>query len=80
MQHAEHVYVAQLLLEHGAEVNARDSRRNTPLLGASEYGHLEVARLLVENGADIDAEDDEGRTAFQVASEYKYIFFHLDVQ
>ena len=56
------------MLEHGADVNARNDSGKTPL-HISMGGLLEIAHLLVEHGANIDAEDDEGRTAFQLASE-----------
>ena len=37
------------LLEHGADVNAWDNWRKTPLLGAVKNGRLKAARLLVEH-------------------------------
>jgi ankyrin repeat protein len=50
-----HADVAQLLLEHGADGNARDDSKRTPLLRASEYGHVEVARVLLKHGVDAEA-------------------------
>jgi ankyrin repeat protein len=50
-----HADVAQLLLEHGADADARDDSKRTPLLRASEYGHVNVARVLLEHGADAEA-------------------------
>jgi ankyrin repeat protein len=46
--------VAQLLLEHGANVNSRDNGNNTPLLLARqlERGSSDLERLLLERGAD----------------------------
>ena len=60
---------AQLLLGHGADVNARGQRRKTPLHLSSLGGSLDISQLLVEHGADIDAQDDEGRTPFSIALE-----------
>jgi ankyrin repeat protein len=45
------VGVVQLLLEHGADVDARDDERS-PLHLASHGGHVEVARVLLERRAD----------------------------
>jgi ankyrin repeat protein len=55
----------KLLLENGADVNARGWYYKTPLHIASFRGSLEVSRLLIENGADIDAQDEEYQTPFQ---------------
>lgn len=67
----------QLLLDHGADVNARANDGSTPLhhssfrgIGRGSYGDmgiLEGTRLLLEHGANIDAEDNEGRTPLDVA-------------
>ena len=60
--------VVRMLLEYGADVNARENECITPLHMASKGGNLVVARVLVEYGANVDAEDDKGRTPLQVAS------------
>ncbi len=44
----------RLLLEHGANPNARNSRNELPLGFACSYEHWEAAKLLVEFGADIN--------------------------
>ncbi|KAF7980597.1 hypothetical protein HWV62_37362 [Athelia sp. TMB] len=46
-----HTKVARLLLEHGADVNARDKDGQTALLKASSEGHDETVRLLIAYGA-----------------------------
>ena len=64
------VDVAQLLLEHGADVEAQDDDKCTPLLLASQCGHVEVARILLERGADTEARDYMKRIPLLLASEY----------
>jgi ankyrin repeat protein len=56
----------RIVLEAGADVNARNSSQATPLLYAA-YS-LEKTRLLVEKGADVNAKADDGSTALWVAS------------
>ncbi|KAI9777384.1 MAG: hypothetical protein M1839_008897 [Geoglossum umbratile] len=49
--------VVQLLLQRGADVDARDNSGGTPLYRAAENGHDAVVRLLLENGANVDMKD-----------------------
>ncbi|KAI9429172.1 hypothetical protein H4582DRAFT_2032752 [Lactarius indigo] len=49
-----HLEVARFLLEHGADVNAKDSFGDTPLRSFSKDGRMEVIRLLLEFGADVN--------------------------
>ena len=63
------LFIAQALLEYGAEVDARDPMDgNTPLHIAVKYKNPEVARLLLEHGADPYARNMAGLTAFDLAS------------
>jgi ankyrin repeat protein len=55
-----HHAAARLLIERGADLDAREFPDNAaPLHFAAMYGDLEMVRLLVEAGADIDGNGDD---------------------
>ncbi|NUU22070.1 MAG: ankyrin repeat domain-containing protein, partial [Streptomycetaceae bacterium] len=53
-------------LARGADTEARDDHRRTPLLLAALEDHVEAARVLVAAGADPDAQDDRRDSAWLV--------------
>jgi ankyrin repeat protein len=59
----------KLLLDAGADVNARSSNvGRTPLLIAASYpGTVEILKLLIGKGADFEARDRRGRNALRLA-------------
>ncbi len=67
-----YIEIIELFLEHGADVNAKDSCNNTPLHeSVIVNGHIEMVRLLVENGADINAVGYYGCTPLNRALHYE---------
>jgi len=56
----------KLFLEHGAKINALDTRRDVdktaPLHGEARAGDPKTIRMLVEHGADVNVRDRDGRT------------------
>jgi hypothetical protein len=55
-----HVEIARLLLQNGADLNAKDRYGSSPLHLSAEQGSVDILHLLVENGADLEAQDDDG--------------------
>jgi ankyrin repeat protein len=51
--------IAKLLIDNGANVNARDNRGRQPLLSASLAGSKEIVELLVSHGAEINPTEKE---------------------
>ncbi len=58
----------RLLLDHGADANARGNSGNTPLMSATcpwptDTESVETLSLLLNYGADVNAVDEQGKTA-----------------
>ncbi len=49
-----HKKMAELLIEHGADVNARDDGGRDPLYFALRENHMDLVVLFIEKGADIN--------------------------
>lgn len=47
----------------GADINARASFGNTPLILAATFGKIEIVRLLIAHGSGLDAANNSGITA-----------------
>ena len=61
------VSVAQALLDHGAAIDARDTRGQTPLRRAVNCKQIQLVRLLLRHGADPRAPDRRGVTPLATA-------------
>nr|ACS15395.1 ankyrin 2,3/unc44-like protein [uncultured bacterium FLS12] len=64
--------VVALLLDAGADVNARGYRRGKPwytaLHEAVSPGHLDIVKILLEHGANVDGNTDDSRRPLMLAS------------
>lgn len=56
-----------LLLDAGADVNAKQESGRTPLHEAASFGNIEIVKLLLSRRAKTDELDDSGLTALDVA-------------
>ncbi|OWT42519.1 Ankyrin repeat protein [Pochonia chlamydosporia 170] len=63
-----HEAVVKLLLDKGADVEAKDEYGRTPLSLAAWNGHEAVVELLLDRGADVEAKDEYGRTPLSLAA------------
>jgi ankyrin repeat protein len=61
----------KLLLERGADPNARQQVDFTPLHGAASRGDVEMAKMLIAHGADPAARSSDGMDAAAFAVKFK---------
>lgn len=64
--------IAQKLIDHGANINAKGSGGLTPLHWAVAIGHKDVSELLLANGANVNAKDNDGLTPLHWVARYGY--------
>jgi len=62
-----HLLVAELLLQRGADINAKGERGKTPLHAAAEGGSVEIMNWLLQHGANVEASDQRGQTPLDTA-------------
>jgi ankyrin repeat protein len=66
---ARSVEIARMLLERGADANARQQAGYTALHAAAQHGDAELAELLLAHGADPTLRSEDGRDAAAHARE-----------
>ncbi len=64
--------IASLLIQNGADVNARQQQGVTPLHSAAHNGQKELVQLLILNGAECTAKMDNGKTPYDMAIEKEF--------
>lgn len=57
-----------MLLEHGADVDRRNDRGQTPLGGVAFKGYADIVTLLLQYGADTEADNGGGMTPIMFAA------------
>ncbi|XP_050732505.1 protein phosphatase 1 regulatory subunit 12A-like isoform X15 [Eriocheir sinensis] len=62
-----YIKVMSLLIEAGADINAKDNDGWTPLHAAAHWGQREAIEILCENMADMEVRNFVGQSAFDVA-------------
>jgi ankyrin repeat protein len=64
--------MATLLLDHGADGNARGHSGETALHMAAARGYREMTELLLERGADVESRDQAGESPLNEAAAHGY--------
>ncbi len=54
--------IAEMLIKHGANVNARDADGDAPLHSSIYKENVELAQLLLKHGAEVNAKNGKGET------------------
>lgn len=65
--------IAKILIEKGANVNAKQIQGVTPLHSAAHNGQAKLVKLLLKNGAEINSKMDDGKTPLFMAEEKGFI-------
>ena len=63
-----HLDICRLLIDKGAQVEAKSSVSLTPLHCAAINGHVDIVRLLCDRGADFEARDISGLRPLHIAA------------
>ena len=66
-RHGRELALIELLLAHGADVNARDASGSAPLHLAAHEGSWKAIEILLSSGVHVNVRDNEGRTPLAVA-------------
>ena len=61
-----HLPIVQLLVEKGAQLEARDKNGRTPLHWAAAFGHFEIVQYLINKGAQVEPRDNDDETPLQM--------------
>ena len=62
------IEASKLLLRHGADPNARQHGRHTPLMKAAFANNRELAELLIARNANVEFRNEKGETAADIAA------------
>ncbi len=63
--------IAELLIEAGSAIDARDERGNTPLMCAAGNYKFDMMRFLVSKNASLHEKNDAGKTVWNIAAGFE---------
>ena len=64
------IQIVELLLEKGADVNAKNIVQVTPLLSGVDLNNYGIVKLLISHGADLNAQTETGTSPLHNAAIY----------
>ncbi|MBO7081692.1 MAG: ankyrin repeat domain-containing protein [Neisseriaceae bacterium] len=67
--HHDNPEIAKILIDHGADIEAKDNSNDTPVIEAAWGGRPNLTKLLIEKGAKVNAQSANGKTPLHWASE-----------
>jgi len=70
---ANNIHAAYVLIEAGADVNAKDNMQESPYLYAGAQGYLKILRMTLMHGADLKSTNRYGGTALIPAAERGHV-------
>ena len=68
-----HLAICHLLIDKGAQLEAKNRVGMTPLHWAANRGRVEIVRLLCDRGADVEASGFSGERPLHLAAMYDHI-------
>ncbi len=71
--HHNAIEAAKLLIEAGADVNAKDNKQDSPYLYAGAEGKLEILKLTITSGANLKSTNRYGGTALTPAAHHGHV-------
>ena len=68
-----HLAICRLLIDKGAQLEAKDSDGRTPLHYAALHGHVDIVCLLCDRGANVEARNKWKETPLHYAAKHGHI-------
>ena len=65
-----HAVVVEVLIDAGADIEAKNNKGRSPLIESSCCGRLDVVEVLLKAGADVCVADHEGHTCLTLAAHF----------
>lgn len=67
------IEIVKMLLDRGANIDAKNQYGRTPLHNAIENKKMEITELLLNRGANINVKSNDGITPLHIAAEREYL-------
>jgi ankyrin repeat protein len=69
----DYLDTARVLIEGGADLNAKSQGGHTPLMFAAAVNQDRLVEAMIQRGANVNAENEAGQTALMVAAAHGYV-------